>query len=116
MADVEINDDFEFDAAENLNDEQWRLRLPPPRPRKTLNHFVESVLRSPPSVSSEEALSRYTKTKKKRNLLLKQGRVAQKHVKHFINKINKIEEELNRSDTELAELEPVVLVDILNPN
>lgn len=111
-----MNDDFEFDPAEDLNDEQWQSLLPPPRPRETRNHFVESVLRSPPSFSSEEALSQYTKATKKRNLLLKQRPMAQKRVKHFINKINKIEEELNRSDTELAELEPVVLADILNPN
>ena len=55
MVDVEMDEDFEFDAAEDLNYFQQQIRLASRTPRETLNHFMESVLRSPPRFSTEEA-------------------------------------------------------------
>ena len=55
MVDVEMDEDFEFDAAEDLNNLQQQIRLTSRTPRETPNHFMKSVLRSPPRFSTEQA-------------------------------------------------------------
>lgn len=114
MDDVEMPD-FDFDETESEN-EGPVIQVPPRRPRQTLIPFLNLVAQTPSSNTKQETLSQYTKEKIKREKLLKQRRNAQERIKHFINKLKKIEEELNKSDTELAKLEPIVLADLLNPN
>ena len=98
MSDSEMEmDDFD------LNEEEQQPIIPPRRARQSVIQFVE-------------ALRRYAQEKIKIEKLLKQRRDAENRIKHFINKMKRIEEELNQSDIELAILEPIVLTEILNPN
>ena len=111
MSDSEMEmDDFD------LNEEEQQPIIPPRRVRQSVIQFVEAAARIPPTYTKEEALRRYAQEKIKREKLLKQRRDAENRIKHFINKMKRIEEELNRSDEELAILEPIVLADMLNPN
>ena len=107
---------FDFDDEIESENEGPVIQVPPRRPRESLIPFLNLVAQTPPSNSKQEALSQYVKEKIKRRKLLKQRRNAQERIKHFVNKLNKIEEELNKSDTELAKVEPIVLADLLNPN
>lgn len=107
---------FDYDDEIESENEGSVIQVPPRRPRESLIPFLNLVAQTPPSNSKQEALSQYAKEKIKRGKLLKQRRNAQERIKHFVNKLKKIEEELNKSDTELAKVEPIVLADLLNPN